>query len=154
MNITLTDEQIEALQKGEDITISAPCKKVERWEPKGGGWYINLLGKVFKGSSSENSSENSRKFGLEYQTKEQVEKARNLIRSHNRQIAWLMENDDGWVADWKDRSQPKYFIDYNNWENRWGFSSQHNVKVINTLYMSLNNAKKLAELLNDGIVEF
>lgn len=150
MNITLTDEQIEALQKGEDITISAPCKKVEIWEPKGGGWYIDSLGEVCRGELNAQSQ----KFGVEYQTKKQAEKAGDLMRSHHRQIAWLIENDDGWVADWKDCNQPKYHIWYDHSNDSFEYDRWWVRQSINTISMSESNTKKLVKLLNDGIVEF
>lgn len=150
MNITLTDKQIEALQKGEDITISSPCKKIDKWEPKGGKWYVDILGRANK----NHSIKESRLSGLEYQTKEQAEKARDLMRSHNRQIAWLMENDDGWVADWNSNKQHKFYILYSCYDKEFIVHCISTIKGASIVYMSENNAFKLADLLNDGIVEF
>lgn len=148
--IQLTDEQYSALMQGEPITIEPP--KPEKWQPKYGEWYVSISGRVLKGRPFGTFPSF---FGMEYQTEEQAVKARDAMRKHNRLLAWLSENDDGWVADWNDDRQGKYYI-YSVSTSRgkkYGFASDWDYKDLTRIYMSENNARKLVELLNDGTVE-
>lgn len=60
---------------------------------------------------------------------------------------WLIRNDDGWRPDWNDNTQAKYYICYNNRDNRWGtdYCAAYNC---NQIVMSKENADKLLEILN------
>lgn len=145
--IQLTNEQYEALMQGQSITIEPP--KPEKWEPKGGEWFVSSLGIVHRGVSVEQP----RLFGAEYSTKEAAEKARDAMRVHNRLLAWLAENDDGWVADWSDDKQVKWFVFYNPRKNMWHCGGNSFTIGAGTIYMSQQNAEKLCKLLNEGVVE-
>lgn len=149
--IILTDEQMKALQAGQSITIDPP-KKVTKWEPKGGHFHISET----LGSIEEFQYKNSTltEAGLTYQTHTQAEKASKALRSYARQLAWLAENDDGWVADWNIDNQFNYYIYYNEAFGKYEKAYNHKWKMLNTIYMSVQNAEKLCNLLNDGIVEF
>lgn len=145
--IQLTDEQYQALMQGESVTIEPP-KKV-KWEPKGGDWWVSANGCVER----DIPSRPTRCFGTEYQTKKAAEKARDAMRTHNRLLAWLAENDDGWIADWSDTSNIKYCVFYKHQTNKWDILSNNAHRTPGIVYMSHKNAKKLCKLLNDGIVE-
>jgi len=146
--ITLTEEQYKALTNGEAITIRPPKTKA-KWEPKGGNWYIEDCGKIYAGCTDSEF----RGFGHFYQTKEQAEWARDKMRSFNRQLAWLAENDDGWREDWSNSSQNKWYIGYDHSRKRYVVMSANYFKDLKKIYMSADNAKKLADLLNSGEVE-
>ena len=150
--ITLTNEQYQALLNGESVTIEPPKPKVEKWQPKGGEWFVAGEGSIPKQQSYKKFAN----FGTEYPTKEAAEKARDAMRTHNRLLAWLAENDDGWVADWSDDEQGKYYIylESNPKEKAsYGFNANWYCRNLVTVYMSEQNAIKLCELLNDGVVE-
>ena len=148
--IQLTAEQFQALQSGQPITIEPPKPAITKWEPIGGRFTVDLI----KLNSYEICSENKyRLAGTEYQTKAQADSAAKAIRAYARQLAWLAENDDGWVADWS-KDQNKYYVTYSHekakFETTFCFQSNH----LSTIFMSEANATKLAQLMNDGIVEF
>ena len=149
--IQLTAEQFQALQSGQPITIEPPKPAITKWEPAGGEYTIKTaLDDVVKCKSTKPF----RLVGLEYQTKSQADSATKAIRAYARQLAWLAENDDGWVADWNDYEQNKYFVNYNHHNQKFGRGNSYNTQFINTIFMSKANAEKLAQLMNDGIVEF
>ncbi len=103
MKITLTPEQIEAineaLSNGESITIES----IPKWGPKGGKFLVTDI------LNHPITSEKIAKNGFSYITRALAEHAAKALRSYARQLAWLAENSDGWEADWSDREQKKYF---------------------------------------------
>lgn len=129
--ITLTDEQMKALKNGQSITIEPPKNK---WKPKLGTFRMNV--------------------SVSIGDKNETIKAVKKLNSYTKQLMWLNENYDGWVADWTNIHQEKYYIEYNvaygiyeSRENRW-------YKSLSGVYMSKQNANNLCELLNNKIVEF
>ena len=149
--IQLTAEQFEALQSGQPITIEPPKPAITKWEPIGGRFTVDVI----KLNSYEICSENKcRLAGMEYQTKSQANSAAKAIRAYARQLAWLAENDDGWVADWSNNRQIKFYVYYHHETEKALKSYDASAESFGLVYMSQDNATKLAELMNDGIVEF
>ena len=144
--IQLTAEQFQALQSGQPITIEPP-----KWEPKPGAFTIDLVSLV---SYEAFSSDKYRLAGVEYPTKYQADSAAKAIRAYARQLAWLAENDDGWIADWSNSSLLKYYVYYNYESKKFKEGRNFIEKSFGRIYMSKDNATKLAQLMNDGIVEF
>ena len=144
--IQLTAEQFQALQSGQPITIEPPKPTTTKWEPRGGNIQItaslNVTGKWEPTSA-----------GMCYPNINKANSAAKALRSYARQLAWLAENDDGWIADWS-KDQNKYYVTYSHekaeFETTFCYQSNH----LNTIFMSEANATKLAQLMNDGIVEF
>ena len=151
--ITFTKEQVKAItdafSRGESITIEPPKPVITKWEPKGGGYTIGGTFDTLK----VNSSNKYRLSGMEHQTQTQAKQAAKALRSYARQLAWLTENDDGWVADWENCDQLKYYVTQTG-KNIYDTAIARQVKDLATVYMSDLNATKLSNLLNDGIVEF
>lgn len=152
--IQLTAEQFQALQSGQPITIEPPKPAIQiaKWGPIGGKFLIS--GALDSSYSIENKHNEYSASGLRYQTQSQANSAAKAIRAYARKLAWLAENDDGWIADWNDYEQNKYFVNYNHYNQKFGRGNSYNTQFINTIYMSEANAEKLVKLMNDGIVEF
>lgn len=150
-SIQLTAEQFEALQSGQPITIEPPKPTTTKWEPKPGIFTLRL---AFGTSVISYSDDSYRLAGMEYQTQSQADSAAKQLRAYARQLAWLAENDDGWVADWSDNNQNKYCVYFVHSNSRFKSYSLCCNQYINTISMSKSNAEKLAQLMNDGIVEF
>ena len=144
--IQLTAEQFEALQSGQPITIEPPKPTTTKWEPRGG--CIQITASLNVTDKWEPTSA-----GMCYPNINKANSAAKALRSYARQLAWLAENDDGWVADWS-KDQNKYYVTYSHekakFETTYCFQSNH----LSTIFMSEANATKLAQLMNDGIVEF
>lgn len=139
--IQLTTEQFEALQSGQPITIEPPKPTVTKWEPKPGNYVVSF-------------SRDQIKAGMVYKSSSKADAAAKVIRSYARQLAWLAENDDGWIADWSNESQIKYFVIYSHECKEFQSANCYQSQYVNNIFMSKKNATKLAQLMNDGIVEF
>ena len=148
--IQLTAEQFEALQSGQPITIEPPKPTITNWEPKPGAFTIDLVSLV---SYEAFSNDKYRLAGVEYPTKYQADSAAKAIRAYARQLAWLAENDDGWIADWS-KDQNKYYVTYSHEKAEFETSNVYQANHLSTIFMSEANATKLAQLMNDDIVEF
>ena len=145
--IQLTAEQFKALQSGQPITIEPPKPTINKWEPRGGNIQItaslNVTGKWEPTSA-----------GMCYPNTNKANSAAKAIRAYARQLAWLAENDDGWVADWPDNRQSKFYVYYHHETEKALKSYDASAESFGIIYMSEANATKLAQLMNDGIVEF
>ena len=150
--IQLTAEQFEALQSGQPITIEPPKPAITKWEPIGGNCcvinYCSSTDYSYKAPSNAVAS------GFTYKTRAQANSAAKAIRAYARQLAWLAENDDGWVADWPDNRQIKFYVYYHHETEKALKSYDASAESFGIIYMSEANASKLAQLMNDGIVEF
>ena len=145
--IQLTAEQFEALQSGQPITIKPSKPTTTKWEPRGG--CIQITASLNVTDKWEPTSA-----GMCYPNINKANSAAKALRSYARQLAWLAENDDGLVADWNDYKQNKYFVGYNHYHQKITRCNSYNTQFINIIFMSEANATKLAQLMNDGIVEF
>ena len=119
-----------------EVTFSNYCTneeadKPKQWQPKGGEWY--------------------RAFGVERQTKEELELASKAMRTHNRLLAYIAEFDKGWEADWSDGNQEKYYI-YFCYSKQYDISFDMRSKDIGKVYMSKQCAIDLTNKLNSGEV--
>ena len=150
-SIQLTAEQFEALQSGQPITIEPPKPAITNWEPAGGKFLIS--GSLDSSYPIENKHNEYSASGLRYQTKSQADSAAKAIRAYARQLAWLAENDDGWVADWS-KDQNKYYVRYSHEKAEFEMTFCYQAEYVNLIFMSEANATKLTQLMNDGIVEF
>ena len=152
--IQLTAEQFQALQSGQPITIelSKPTIQIAKWKPIEGNYCVvnYCLSADYYNKAPSNAADS----GLTYKTQSQADSAAKQLRAYARQLAWLAENDDGWVADWNDYDQNKYFIQYSNEDSEFQTSHVYQANHISVIFMSQANAEKLAKLMNDGIVEF
>ena len=150
--IQLTAEQFEALQSGQPITIEPPKPTITKWEPIEGNYCVvnYCLSADYYNKPPSNAADS----GLTYKTQSQADSAAKAIRAYARQLAWLAENDDGWVADWSKAGQAKYFVYIAHKSNKVTIYRNYTDQSFGIIYMSEANATKLAQLMNDDIVEF
>ena len=149
--IQLTAVQFEALQSGQPITIEPPKPAITKWEPKPGRFTADIT--TVKSYESTSTKE-YQLAGMEYQTQSQADSAAKQLRAYARQLAWLAENDDGWIADWSNSNQFKYFVYIAHSSNKVSIYKNFTAQSFGIVYMSESNATKLAQLMNNGIVEF
>ena len=150
--IQLTAEQFQALQSGQPITIEPPKPTIIKWEPIGGNF---LIKNALNGSyHMANCTSNHISAGLTYKTQSQADSAAKQLRAYARQLAYLAENDDGWVADWSNNRQIKFYVYYHHETEKALKSYDASAESFGIIYMSEANATKLAQLMNEGIVEF
>ena len=146
--INLTKEQFEQIQNNKTLTINLEEQKQKKWTPSSGEWNVSLTDTVF---NCITTNEKYTEAGMEYETEVEAIKASKALRAYARQLKWLSENSDGWTANWSDIDQEKYYITF--CKNYIMYKVVY-IRSINTIYMSKNNAEKLARLLNEGVVEF
>lgn len=153
-SIQLTAEQFEALQSGQPITIEPPKPviPIAKWEPIEGNYCV--VNYCLSADYYNKAPSNAAASGLTYKTKAQADSAAKAIRAYARQLAWLAENDDGWIADWSNSDQDKYFVYIEHKSNKVKGYRNYTDQSFGIIYMSESNATKLARLMNDGIVEF
>ena len=98
--IQLTAEQFEALQSGQPITIEPPKPAIQiaKWKPIEGNYCV--VNYCLSADYYNKPPSNAAASGLTYKTKDQADSAAKQLRAYARQLAWLAENDDVWVADW------------------------------------------------------
>ena len=120
-----------------------------QWSPKGGSWYISTNSdSAVKSATSEASKE----FGVERETKAEAEVAYKAIRSHSRLLAYVNEFDKDWEADWNDSKQLKYYIHFDVLNNTYDCIYNSHIKNISNVYMSKQCAINLVNKLNNGEV--
>jgi hydrogenase maturation factor len=82
----------DALKRVEVLEMAQAAKSAPvKWEPKGGDYYVYHAGIVVHSISSEDT----RLFGSERETKEQAEHAAEWMRKFNRLKCWCEENAPG-----------------------------------------------------------
>lgn len=89
-------------------------------------------------------------FGNCFESREKAEWASPKMRKHNRLLAWLANHDDGWVADWNDFKQRKYYVQYNQDIRKFTIDSSAVSNILGLVYMSRANAEELCRQLNSG----
>jgi hypothetical protein len=146
----LTPEQINllGLPKGSTVTLSIE-RPPEKWEPKS-----VTYGYTFSSNFKVIASCYSTPVISLFPSPMLAEDACNAITSYLRQLAWLRENDDGWVANWNNHNQIKCRVVYDHSTKEWNVFTGYKVFTPTAVYMSNSNADKLVDLLNSGIVEF
>ena len=139
-------QEIAELQKQLEEKQKALAATPERWEPKGGEWWINYNGIV----ETAESTRAARNFGAEYATREQAEKAAKAMRAHNRLLAYVAE----FAPDYKFVIGSKnYFIYFDIEARDWILSYSHFHNALGVSYMPERVAIELCRKLNSGEVE-
>lgn len=152
--IELTDEQYKVLQ---DMLLEQGFKlceetkaEIKKWKPKPRDFYVEVHGRVTR---STGPNQKLADFGMYYPTVKMAEKASASMRAHNRLLVWLSENNDGWVADWNNQNQGKYYVRFNVNTGEYLYSWAGSSQILGVVYMSWENAHKLCDLLNEGLIE-
>jgi len=120
----------------------------QKWEPKGGKWYISPAGTVTHAPSHA-----CRKpFGTERKTKELAEKASEEMRVFNRLLAYRDEFAPDYAPKWN-TSKRNYYIYYDHVDDMWACSSNDQFEVTGVVYFPHSVAIELVKKLNSGEVE-
>jgi hypothetical protein len=152
--IQLTDEQYNALKNGESITIEPPKKKP--WKPEKGQkyFYIESTRSVTATTYHSDSIDDRRlACGNAFSSKENALKASKAMRTHNKILQYIIENDSDWEADWDDHDQMKSFPWFNHSTKKWHSTFDTILQAAGALYCSKKCCEELVELLNNGWLE-
>ena len=88
----------------------------------------------------------------ERDTVEDAAKASAEMRTYSRLRAYVYQYGGGWVADWEDKQQKKYYVYYSYLGLGWRMQHAYNSTIGGTVYMSQDCAVGLANKLNSGEV--
>lgn len=80
--------------------------KPQKWEPKGGIYFVSQSGFVH----NDDSTDECREFGMEFETEDAAEIAAVVYRRYHRLYKLAEELNEGWEPDWSDNSQDKLII--------------------------------------------
>lgn len=127
--------------------LEAELKKPEKWQPKGGGWYIRADGYVQQGCTDKQFSE----FGTERDNQQIAETASKAIRAFTRLLAYRDEFFPYWAIHTGDLY---YVVRKNNdtqfdYVSAFHFSNHFDGRVL----FSRSVVLELVRKLNSGEVE-
>jgi hypothetical protein len=144
----LQKELQELKAKVADLESRSVAEPVAKWQPKGGDWWINSMGKVLQIALDSRHM----KFGTERATKEQAERASVEMRRFNRLLALRDELCGDDVVDWTNYEE-KYYVYFSHESGAWYVSSDEFCESIQPYFTSENVAQKACNMLNSGEVE-
>jgi len=151
MNKQQLQQEIAELQKQLEEKQKTLSAMPDKWEPKGGDWFVDLSGEA--GTTSMMARELSA-FGVSYATREQAEKAAKAMRAHNRLLAYVAEFAPDWEPDWSDNAVEKAYVAKSHGvTGRWSCFVQATYKAVGLIYMPVDVANELCDKLNSGEVE-
>ena len=110
-------------------------EKLEQWEPRGGDYWGNLQHLGYGGKAK----------GVEVRLSD-------AMRVHTRLLAYVYEFGGDWVADWSDRGQEKYYIDYDAPSGALGIDCCYRTFGLGNVHMSQECAQGLVAKLESGEV--
>lgn len=111
MEIKLNEQQIKALQNGEDITIKAPCKKKKEFPQIGDTyWYISDCDVLIQFDWFDEYNQSMYDYGNIYQTEDEAIKARDIQLAKTRVKRAIAKANDGWEPEWGEDRNIKYSI--------------------------------------------
>ena len=147
MNTNSLQQNIERMEK-ELAEMKAKLKAGEKWEPKGGDWFVDFNGKVknYRGIDLECSW-----FGTSFQTQQQAEIASKLMRERNRIVQYVLEHEPGCKFEF-DKGVDNHYVCYDHSDKTWIVLCSQNVESLH-IHMPEWVAEKLADDLNSGRVE-
>jgi glucan-binding YG repeat protein len=152
--IQLTDEQYNALKNGESITIEPPKKGP--WKPEKGQkyFYIESTRSVTATTYHSDSIDDRRlACGNAFSSKENALKASKAMRTHNKILQYIIENDGDWEADWSNPNQMKWYPVFDHLANGWKRGYIMFSQTVAALHCSEQCCEELVELLNNGWLE-
>ena len=131
--IALTNEQWEALQSGEPVTIQP--HKPKQWEPQPAEYWFDIKGATRK-----------------YPSRTLAEQAAERMIKANRLSTLVDEIDPDWKADWDYFIQNKFYLIYDHQSKKWESANNSYIQRIESVYMSRRTADKICAMLNSGEV--
>ena len=151
MNKQQLQQEIAELQKQLEEKQKTLSAMPDKWEPKGGEWFIDLFGEA---STTSMMARELSSFGVSYATREQAEKAAKAMRAHNRLLAYVAEFAPDYNPDWSDDTEEKAYVSKSQRpQGRWSCFVQVKYKAEGTIYMPVSVADELCDKLNSGEVE-
>ena len=121
-------------------------QKPEKWEPKGGRWFVGIDGCVEE--SVVETEECFRAYGVEFASKEEADKAALIYRRYHRLYQWIREHDPE-----HDPTGKGYTVILTEDNKADVFPCFTHPDLGGMTVSSLNVAHQLADGINDGTIE-
>lgn len=134
-------EQLEATER-KCAELRAELERTEEWEPEGGDYYVSTTGNIGHLSSEYEG----KAFGTERPTFSQAEQARDIMRIHNRALAYVQEH----APDWDGGNPVTVFQD--DVDGEW-MVNEDTIPSIGAVTGPEDVMRKLADDLNSGRVK-
>lgn len=136
------------VQKWEELEreldrLEAELERTEEWEPEGGDYYVSTTGNIGHLSSEYEG----KAFGTERPTFSQAEQARDLMRTHNRALAYVQEH----APDYEFIEHDAYAVESDE-RDGWELVDA-SCKPIGAVIGPQRVMQKLADDLNSGRVK-
>ena len=132
-----------------DLESRIAAEPIAKWQPKGGAWYIDDAGEV----TEFYTSDKTRIFGAERETKEQAHRAAVEMRRFNRLLALRDELYVGKDVNWLNDKEEKYSLYYSHEKGKWELDWNVTNESIQPYFTTLESAQKACDMLNSGEVE-
>ena len=143
-------EELKAMVSVLQRKIEA-LEKPKQWEPRGGRFTITNAAMVSNTPALKDSVEIAG-FGTGYDNRASADIARDVMRTHNRLLAYVDEFGGDWEADWSFVSQNKYCITYDKLQLQWEVEYKYRTYCLGAVYMSKECAEGLVTKLESGEV--
>jgi hypothetical protein len=148
--ITLTDEQMEALQEGKSITIEPPKKEPKKFRcHEANRWFCDLEGKPEGAMFTARGERENYAYQATKQEALEFEKLRKQLAI---QFEFLKLHAPDWKPDWKDAEQEKCRVYYNHNRKIWLRESGLTFEIL-TIHMPKEVAGKFCGMANAGLIE-
>ena len=159
--VKIDSTMFNRLNRGEDVNIKLtfdtdavtelePVKEeVKPWKAKTKFFQISQFSTVNKSDDHHNTYTSNPGFN----SKSYAEMVADEVYKLKAMYSWLEENDDEWKPDWNDKDQTKYYIAYNNNSKTYIIQTTHTFERLTCVYMSIDNAHKLCDLMNNGLIK-
>lgn len=150
MNRQQLQQDILELQEHLEEKQKSLAAMPDKWEPKGGEYYVSWEGLV----RFSDSTGDARIFGVEYATREQAEKALMATRAHNRLLNYVAEFAPDYQPDWSDENEEKaYLSKLHRNGGGWVVFVHAAYQSAGIVYMPASVADELCNKLNSGEVQ-
>ena len=136
------DKAIQTMTKLKELQ-----QKEEKWQPKGGDYYIQMNGKVYSFAKPQQAEID---FGMAFETRQAAEKASKVYRKYHRLYKLAEELNEGWEPDWSNPNQPKYIVRINRNCNDSKTEVWYESEIAGAVYFASRAfANKAIEILRD-----
>jgi hypothetical protein len=148
--ITLTDEQMKALQEGNSITIEPPKKEPEKFRCREDNkWYCTLNIVDYARTSIPKSAVDSYLYKATREEALEFEKLRKQLAI---QFEFLKQHAPDWKPDWGSIGDAFYHVYYDHRNKVWSYDSWSSLEIA-TVHMPQKVAEKFCNLANTGLIE-
>lgn len=150
-NVEDIQKQIEEAQKTlQDLQEKLEKEKNKKWEPEGGGYYVNECGNVGQASQHKPSAS----FGVEFKTRQAAEKAAKAYRAYHRLYKLAEELNQGWEPNWESMSYNYTLEVHHNDQARIIADYYRTYETLCGIYFKdRETAQRAIEIINNGGLE-